>query len=73
VAKVAESVTWSWHFRPFSPAGLGFARYAVLAYFISMLIEAQRLRCYEVSTVLPKKSGTVQDRSMTMATVYEVL
>jgi hypothetical protein len=31
VAKVAESVTRSVHFRPFSPAGLVFARYAVLA------------------------------------------
>ena len=38
-----------------------------------MLIAAQRLLCYEVSTVLPKKSGPVQDRSMTMGKFYEVL
>jgi hypothetical protein len=36
-------------------------------------VVAQRLRLYAVTTVLPKKSGPVQDRSMTMATVYEVL
>jgi hypothetical protein len=33
VAKVAESVTRSDHFRPLSPAGLDFARYAELAWF----------------------------------------
>ena len=34
--KVAESVTRSGHFRPFSPAGLGFARYADPASFGSV-------------------------------------
>jgi hypothetical protein len=34
VVKVAESVTRSGHFPPFSPAGLGFARYADPAWLL---------------------------------------
>jgi len=52
VAKVAESVTRSGHFRPFSPAGLGFARYAVLAWFWMECLWEQREQTLSGSAVV---------------------